>query len=302
MPVLHALGYLNHVAGLKQARGLAPLLVPAGAADADEHLYAAVMDVPVVAATRLEGDVAHGHLARRERRQVATAYEILGVGRVRLALGEHRSGHGAALIELFAVDLGYGLAGAPGLNVAHPCGQHGGDGAYLGVCKPHVAGPADVRLKLGGAALESGQRADGDQLALGVGEIVAGEDVAEEVRLEIIVGGGGEVVIEGPSSEARLHLGALPQGVVAGSHGRGVAALVVGNALRLALVEHALQGAQGVKAAGEAGVGVELREGFLHLTDGQSGVEALAYGLPKALDVALGLEARYGDDGLLFFV
>ena len=59
----------------------------------------------------------------------------------------------------------------------------------------------------------------------------------------------------------------------------------------LAPVEHALQGAQGVKAARKAGVGVELREGFLDLAYGESGVETALDGGRQTLNVALSLEA-----------
>ena len=126
MPVLRALGDFHHVARLQQARGLAPLLIPSRAADADKHLHALVVDVPVVAAARLKRHVAHRHLALRQRRKVALADEILGVSLVWLALGEHRVAHGPPLGELLAIHLGYGLPRPPGLNLAHAGGQHGG--------------------------------------------------------------------------------------------------------------------------------------------------------------------------------
>ena len=148
-----------------------------------------------------------------------------------------------------------------------------------------------MRLELRAAALERGKGADGDQFALGVGQVVAGEDVAEEMRLKIIVGSGGEVVVEWAAGELRLHLGALLQGVVAGRQRVGVAALGVIEAALLAPVEHALQGAQGVKAARKAGVGVELREGFLDLAYGESGVETALDGGRQTLNVALSLKA-----------
>ena len=53
VPVLHTDGDVDHVACLESTGGLAPLLIPAAAADAQQDLAAAlgrVVDVPVVAA------------------------------------------------------------------------------------------------------------------------------------------------------------------------------------------------------------------------------------------------------------
>lgn len=60
MPVLHTLGNVDDIAGMEADGRFAPLLVDAFAADADEHLVDAVVDVPVVATARLEGDVGVG--------------------------------------------------------------------------------------------------------------------------------------------------------------------------------------------------------------------------------------------------
>ena len=159
-----------------------------------------------------------------------------------------------------------------------------------------------MRLQLRAAALKPGERAHRHQFALGVGEVVAGEDVAEEVSLQVIVRSRGERVVERPARQLRLHLRALPQGVIILLHRTGLAPLGVALALRLALLHDTLQRAQGVKAAREARVGVKLRQGLLHLVHRQSGVKTTADGRLQPVDVALGLEARYGHDGLLFFV
>ena len=58
-------GTFDHVAGTERARRLAPFLVPAASAHAHEQLPAALfgmMDVPMVAAARLERHVEDGHL------------------------------------------------------------------------------------------------------------------------------------------------------------------------------------------------------------------------------------------------
>lgn len=64
-------------------------LVVASAAHGDEHLGSAVMYMPVVAASRLEGDVVDGKFRSVEhRREIALTYEILGKAVVRLSYGE----------------------------------------------------------------------------------------------------------------------------------------------------------------------------------------------------------------------
>ena len=81
MPVLHPGGDVDHVAGMELPGRLAPFLVPASAGHAEQNLSAAlagVVDVPVVPAARLKGDVVHAHLAGGEGLEVALPHEILG--------------------------------------------------------------------------------------------------------------------------------------------------------------------------------------------------------------------------------
>ena len=56
------------------------------------------MDMPVVAAARLEGHVIHGNLLRGNRVQITLSDKILCIRRVRFANGEHD-----LLLELFFV-------------------------------------------------------------------------------------------------------------------------------------------------------------------------------------------------------
>ena len=57
MPVLHAFGYFNDDTGLEFDSRFATLLVPATAGDTDQNLNGAVMNVPVVAAPGLKGNI-----------------------------------------------------------------------------------------------------------------------------------------------------------------------------------------------------------------------------------------------------
>ena len=57
VPMLHLVRDVDNHAWLEFYRLLAPFLIPAAAGDTNEYLVCAVMDVPVVAAGRLEGDI-----------------------------------------------------------------------------------------------------------------------------------------------------------------------------------------------------------------------------------------------------
>ena len=59
MPVLYLGRNGNHYTRLQFYSLLAPFLIPATTADADKHLHSLVVDVPVVTATWLEGDVVY---------------------------------------------------------------------------------------------------------------------------------------------------------------------------------------------------------------------------------------------------
>lgn len=93
VPVLDARGNLDNVAGREALRRLALCLIPARAVNTDEHLPAAflrVMDVPEIAAARLERNVADDERLVRLRQnvQIRLPREILGIGIIRLAESE----------------------------------------------------------------------------------------------------------------------------------------------------------------------------------------------------------------------
>ena len=92
VPVPDIGGNHDHAARRETDRRLALLLIPALAGRADEQLAAApggVMDVPVVAAARLEGNIVNGNLLAGNSCQLTVAFEILGIGGVWLANGEN---------------------------------------------------------------------------------------------------------------------------------------------------------------------------------------------------------------------
>ena len=79
MPVLCVGGNAHGFACLEFPGLLAFDLVVASAAHGDEHLGSTVVDVPVVAASRLEGDVVDGDFGSvKHRCKITLTYEILG--------------------------------------------------------------------------------------------------------------------------------------------------------------------------------------------------------------------------------
>ena len=86
MPVLGVGGKAHGFACLEFPGLLAFDLVVASAAHGDEHLGSTVVDVPVVAASRLEGDVVDGDFGSvKHRCKITLTYEILGEAVVRLS-------------------------------------------------------------------------------------------------------------------------------------------------------------------------------------------------------------------------
>ena len=86
MPVLRIRGDADGLPGLELLWLLSLDLVVAATADRDEYLRRVVMDVPVVAATRLEGHVMDGNLRSLEHRsKVALSHEVLREAVVRFS-------------------------------------------------------------------------------------------------------------------------------------------------------------------------------------------------------------------------
>ena len=103
MPVFDFGGDVDAVAGVEFYRVFAPFLVVAATGDADEYLAAAgfgVVDVPVIAAGGLEGDVEDADLAGGYGGEVALADEVFCEGVVWLSDGEH---HGC-FVFCFGID------------------------------------------------------------------------------------------------------------------------------------------------------------------------------------------------------
>ena len=86
VPVLHTLGNGDDGAGDQRNGFLAPFLIPTATAHTDQHLNGTVVNMPVVAAARLEADVAETTRGVEEG-EIAVSCEILGVGSIRLSNG-----------------------------------------------------------------------------------------------------------------------------------------------------------------------------------------------------------------------
>ena len=108
MPVLHVRGDVHHVTGDDLAGLFAPFLIPALAVGDEQDLAAALgrmVDVPVVAAAGLEGDVGDelGLLWVGQRVQIRAAREVLRIGVVGGA-GAEKGREGAERIAAGGLD------------------------------------------------------------------------------------------------------------------------------------------------------------------------------------------------------
>ena len=88
MPVFHVGGNDNDITGAKAPRRFSVLLIPAAPSHADEDLTAAAagaVDVPVVAAARLKGDVGQKYGAFTgfdQRIEIGFSNKVLGKSRI----------------------------------------------------------------------------------------------------------------------------------------------------------------------------------------------------------------------------
>ena len=167
----------------------------------------------------------------------------------------------------------------------------------------HVFGTLAVAGKLGLGAGEDAEHGDGAELALLVGEEAAGENIAEEVLLQELLGTGGEALPLGlggigvVSEERGAFLAAEALAVGVGGEGLGRGPHDVGLPGGLALGEHLGEGGVGVEAAGEAEVGVELDEDLLDFVHRKPGFETGGAGAFEAGDVAGGGAAGEAGEG-----
>lgn len=152
VPVLYIGGNVNYRAREYLDGGLALFLIPASAGNSDKHLAASALgavDVPIIAAAGLEGDIGKWNLRIADGSKVAVADEILGISGVGIANGEDH-----LLLELFL-------------------GRRGG-----GLVLPHLGGKAESSPGLGPAGVECyvgdgfGDFGAGDAVVLGVLQMV----------------------------------------------------------------------------------------------------------------------------------
>ena len=186
VPVLYICRDVNDIARKHLYGRLALFLIPAFSCYADQHLPAAfsrMMNVPVVAASRLESDIAERYLLLGYRSQIAVADEVLGVCGVRLADGEYHFPLESGLtvrIRRFLFDNTQRLDGGREADVGQALDDGGGQG-FGGVAGGDVAVIVGVELTLG---FQGGQDAVAEQFAGPQVECSAAVDIAEEIVRE----------------------------------------------------------------------------------------------------------------------
>ena len=191
MPVLGFGWYGDDGAGSHGYGGLSPLLIPAAACHANQHLYLLVVNVPVVAAAGLKGDICHTvHFGK-----IALADEVLSVG-VLNALRPDVEVNGRYSLAGFAEHACHSLLAAYGLSFADALTENGRNVVQLSIGNTHVTCSADVCLQLWLTAGQGRNSGYGDYFAVSEREVIAGKDVAEEVGLQVVVGLRGEGVVK----------------------------------------------------------------------------------------------------------
>ena len=168
MPVFY-LGRNRNDGARRHLNGFfAPFLVPTATSDADEYLHLLVVDVPVVAATRFEGDIHH---ATTNICQIALANEILAVW-IRLALWPFAMQGVALTVE--------------------PCREF----IHQLLTVTHVDGTLLMGCKLWSNSIETAECCYSYYLTVGSRELIASKDVTKEMRLQVVVVLRTEFVIE----------------------------------------------------------------------------------------------------------
>ncbi len=89
MPVLHLGGDGNDRTGMHLHGLLAFLHIPAVAGHADKHLHRAVVDVPIVAAARLESHIDRTAILVVKTSHITLAHKILSITRVGHSFGPY---------------------------------------------------------------------------------------------------------------------------------------------------------------------------------------------------------------------
>ena len=149
--------------------------------------------------------------------------------------------------------------------------------------------------QLGFAAGEGRNGADRHDLTVGMAQVVAGENVAEKMGLEVVVRCWYKAVIERFSRQAGLDFGPLLQSIISSRKRIGVLPRIVVDPGRQTGVQDLFQCAECVERTRKSRVCIQLRKRLFGFADGESLVKCLGQRRFQAGLVSLGLEG--GDDG-----
>ena len=141
MPVLHVGRNVDYGTGKYLHCRFAFFLIPSATCNAYKHLASAffsLVDVPIVAATRLKSDVEEGYLLRGYGSEVTLAGKILGVCGVRLADRKYhrtsKNGLGILTLDVVVPHLFGEVESCPCLGPTGIESYVGYDLGYLGAC------------------------------------------------------------------------------------------------------------------------------------------------------------------------
>src|SRR3954447_19467533 len=127
-----------------------------------------------------------------------------------------------------ALHLSQDAGGVVGLLLAGLRPEHGDQACHVGVGEAGVEAHGEVGCQLGVDAVQAGQSGDGGDFPAREIEVVAPEDVAEQVALEELVDGRGECeVLAGRGAPIRRVWFAAPSSTLLLPSGSGLASLPI---------------------------------------------------------------------------
>jgi len=168
--------------------------------------------------------------------------------------------------------------------------------------QPDIQRGFKMRRHLGREALHVGQRGKVGDLSAFKIQVVASEDISEQVRFQKSINGGRKCK-DRPghrfSRQLRLNLRSQLHKTLIFRKGTGRLADVIPDALLFPFLHYFHKGADGVQAAGESRIGVKLNQDFLDFIDGQTGRKSRIQGMFQFLRLAAGGKGRNGDNRFL---
>lgn len=177
-----------------------------------------------------------------------------------------------------------------------------GHAPQLRLRETDVEAHVEVGRQLRIDALECGQGRDGRDLSALHVQVIAAQDVSEEMALQEGVDGRTERDVSArrrPSHQLRLNFGPKLDAALVGRQGGRFASHFVSDASSLPVIEDVDERVEAVQAAREPRIGVQLDENLFDLVDGPASFQPPGQGRAQLRQVAVGREGGDRHEPLL---